>query len=296
MVIKLYRCLRNLLTRFAPTRCLIRSLGHYGLLPASVLRRLYLMKPFTFAVRGPGIDFSYAFTPGDEIGQSLFWRGIGADEPETIGPFINWARRITHFIDVGANTGHFSLVALAANPALVAQAFEPVPHIHERLRHNIALNNWQNRCACHETAVSDTHGGKAVLHVPDALLPTSASLNPDGFRGLTGKQIEVDVVRLDHVLEELPGSTLIKIDVEGYEHAVLRGLSGPLTQGWRPAFIIECLPDGPLPALNDFFAAYGYHFHHITPAGLIPHDKIVVPVDTPHRNWLITAGDSALLT
>ena len=66
-----------------------------------------------------------------------------------------------------------------------------------------------------------------------------------GFRHITWRErIDVEVTTLDALIAAYGTPAFCKIDVEGYEHAVLEGLSRPL-----PALSLEYLPAALDPAL-----------------------------------------------
>jgi FkbM family methyltransferase len=95
--------------------------------------------------------------------------------------------------------------------------------------------------------------GRATLAI-DPANPTVATLSPDyiaeagksrGFRHVRWReQVEVDVTTLDALIAVHGLPRFCKIDVEGYEHAVLEGLSHPL-----PGVSLEYLPAALDPAL-----------------------------------------------
>jgi FkbM family methyltransferase len=95
--------------------------------------------------------------------------------------------------------------------------------------------------------------GKATLAI-DPANPTVATLSPDyiaeagksrAFRHVHWReQVEVDVTTLDALIAAHGVPAFCKIDVEGYEHAVLEGLSRPL-----PGLSLEYLPAALDPAL-----------------------------------------------
>jgi FkbM family methyltransferase len=127
-------------------------------------------------------------------------------------------------------------------------AFEPAPFIWERAQRNIELNQWHTRCQVRRMAVSDFKG-RAMFHIPHHLpFPCSASLSPDGFRGLAGETIEVAVKTADAA----GGARVdpVKIDVENFEHKVLEGMHG-LLRSFGPAIVLECNADGPYTAISD---------------------------------------------
>ena len=160
-------------------------------------------------------DFTYRSTPNDAIGRSLYWRGLEGYEPETVGPFLEFARRARVVLDVGANAGLFALLAAAVNPMSQVFAFEPLPRLCDAVRANVHLNGWPNRVHVLAEAVTD-RVGTAPFHVPRADAPTSASLNEGGFRGLDGDIISVPTTRLDATLGSDMPVDLVKVDVEGF--------------------------------------------------------------------------------
>lgn len=95
--------------------------------------------------------------------------------------------------------------------------------------------------------------GMAKLAI-DPAHPTVATLSPDfiaqagesrGFRHVRWREeIEVEVTTLDALIAVYGVPAFCKIDVEGYEHAVLEGLSRPL-----PGLSLEYLPAALDPAL-----------------------------------------------
>jgi len=129
------------------------------------------------------------------------------------------------FIDVGANVGHLSAVGagLVGKEGQV-HCFEPVPRCAERLR-ELAAANPEYPFFINAVALGDTEGT-----IP--LFVSSVSMGQSSVvpGKLTGSEIEktilVPVKRLDAYLRDkgIMRVKMIKIDVEGFELAVLRGL------------------------------------------------------------------------
>jgi FkbM family methyltransferase len=161
------------------------------------------------------------------------WAGVGAGVQHA--PLLK-ALSPRLIVDVGANRGQFLLAALESCPDAAIQVVEPQPAALAR------LTSWLNRCATadrnrvalHGVAVAE-HEGEATLHVSwrddnsSLLEPTDEQLRlfPDtGIRG----HITVPVTRLDHLLRAtpIPPDSLLKIDVQGAEGAVLEGAAGIL--------------------------------------------------------------------
>jgi FkbM family methyltransferase len=130
--------------------------------------------------------------------------------------------------DVGANIGFFSLIA--GRLGATVHAFEPVPENVIAIRENAALNDLL--IEVHETAVAD-YDGRSTVSLPDEASwshLTDLGEHPDATR-----TIDVAVTTLD-AFGGAPD--VVKIDVEGYEVEVLKGMTGLLTAA-RPILIIE---------------------------------------------------------
>jgi FkbM family methyltransferase len=238
--------------------------------------------------------FKYSSVPGDAIGSILFWGQPTQFEADTIDIFSKLVRKCRCFFDIGANTGLFSLIACAANPHVAVVAFEPVPGVFRHLQDNLRINGWQHRCLAINEAVADK-SGQAFFHVPNVSVPTSGSLNVNGFRGNRGNVLPVNVTTVDNVVERIGRPDLVKVDVEGFEDKVFEGMKTLLRED-APIVIVECLPDGPHKAFEPMLTSLGYHYFHLTRDKVQamptirpdPHEEcrnyLVVP---PNRlNWL----------
>lgn len=284
--------------RVAPLRHGVRSLARAGLVPRDVWTRLPVTDA-TFAVALPGGPvFLYRYGPGDAIGHAFYWRGLGAWESATIRAFLVLARQARMFLDVGANTGAYTLLACAQNPSMRALAYEPVPRIHERLVDNIALNGFDDRCTTRQVAVADAHG-TTELHVPLSLMPSSASLARHGFRDIRGELVKVEVTTADRDTAGGPRVDLVKIDVEGFEDRVLAGMPRILSED-RPVVICECNPDGPHEEVEAALRARDYVFFHLCDPRPVEHRGIVPDAAERYRNYACvpaenTAARAALL-
>jgi FkbM family methyltransferase len=144
-------------------------------------------------------------------------------------------RRDDVFADVGANIGAYSLVAASAGARCVA--FEPTSLAYHYLFENVALNKLQERIELQQCAVGAeagsirlTAGMGEVNHVLEA--------------GETGESIQVPMVSLDGFFSGCTPPALIKIDVEGFEGAVVDG-AAQLISARRPlALLMELAGHG----------------------------------------------------
>ena len=171
------------------------------------------------------------------------WYGFEAPLPSVVvGLVRRWPDTV---LDVGANTGLYSLIAVTAHRKARAIAYEPVPEIAQLLRTNVEANPQGARVTVRELAVGD-RSGTADLHLPppqpDGTIETSASLESD-FKETIERVVTVEAATLDDAWAAAgrPAVSLVKIDVEGSEARVLTGASA-LIDGCRPVLTVEVLP------------------------------------------------------
>jgi FkbM family methyltransferase len=141
------------------------------------------------------------------------------------------------FYDIGANVGFFTMLgARLASPKGLVYAFEPVPENAAYVQLNTRLNGFRN-VRIVEKAVS-AQSGSGELWVAEysggAALTTTAR-PPDAK-----KKIAIDIVSIDDVVfnHKWPAPSVVKIDVEGAELDVLKGMSRTLREA-RPILIYE---------------------------------------------------------
>lgn len=151
------------------------------------------------------------------------------------------------FLDVGANTGYYTLLAAALGSEEV-RSYEPVPQICEIIRCNIfhTFNLHQHPISVYPIALSNLDG-EDQLFVPDpshGLIETSSSLN-SSFKKSHAYSLRIIKSTLDTHIRENPLNdntvVVIKIDVESHEPEVLEGASS-LIDNRRPIVIAEILP------------------------------------------------------
>lgn len=182
----------------------------------------------------------------DQVAQALWWHGLRGFEhplPTLFRAVVDGSKGLV--LDVGANTGLYSLIAAATGREV--HAFEPYAPVVALLRANLELNGLADAVTVLEAAVTD-HDGSAKLYVPDVtharageLVETSASLDA-AFKDNVGAEVDVEVTSLDSYWHRLgePPVAVVKIDVEGHEAAVLHGALD-LLERCRPVVFVEVL-------------------------------------------------------
>lgn len=143
--------------------------------------------------------------------------------------------------DIGANVGLTTLFfARCVGDEGLVVAFEPVPAMAQRLRENVRLNRLSN-VRIYEVALGDQDTHAEIHFTPDA--SGISTLRPDIAQRYTSdftmRTLPVQVARLDTLVEReaLPPPFLLKIDVEGFEYAVLQGAQRVIEQHHPQIFL-----------------------------------------------------------
>jgi FkbM family methyltransferase len=147
----------------------------------------------------------------------------GVVEPAVQEALRRHVERGATVFDLGANVGFFSILsARLVGPEGRVEAFEPVPASAAAVRAHAALNGLSN-VHVHEAAVSDRRGSTRLWLARER---SQAHLADRGVRQDADQAITVPLIALDDEIEagRLPVPSVLKIDVEGSEIAVLEGL------------------------------------------------------------------------
>ena len=160
-------------------------------------------------------------------------------------PDIDLVRRLLLpgdlFVDCGANIGFFTLVAAAAVGASgEVMAFEPAETTRRSLIRNVALNEFAWVSVRSEGLDSRSARRNLVVFEGDAA--AFSSFSPENGSG--GTVMQVVTRALDEVVvgAQRDRLALVKLDLEGAEHAALVGARGILEHG-RADFLIELEPE-----------------------------------------------------
>jgi FkbM family methyltransferase len=246
----------------------------------SLRKPQYLLHPKAFARRLRGRN-----DKGGVKIVSLNWGlPIEVDTRELIGwvvwccgifelPVMEAILRLTDptdvFVDVGANIGLMSSVAVAAGATKIIP-FEPHPQVFCRLERNISL--WTQarpriaeRVIPRNEAISGQNG-TSILHVPIRRYATNHGLATleagpnDGYRAVA----EVRTTTLTRVLADLDEPVgVMKIDIEGHELTALSACKELLQAGFVRDIIFENNL-GMGSAISQFFAGLGFSIFRLS--------------------------------
>lgn len=133
---------------------------------------------------------------------------------------LHYLRATDRFVDVGANAGSYTVLAAGAVGAKTI-SLEPVPATFERLLDNVNVNRLATRVDCLNCAAGAQDGELAFSAGSDTMNHVLAADES------TARAIRVPVRRLDDVVPR-DRPVFLKIDVEGFEAAVIAGARGLL--------------------------------------------------------------------
>jgi FkbM family methyltransferase len=177
-----------------------------------------------------------------DLSSTLEWQlwAFGRYEPHFAELFSLLVRSGDRCVDVGANVGvHTVRLAKLAGSGGEVVAIEPDPEVMRRARRNVALNGLET-VRLVRAAASDQPGDMPLYRpTPGDTNRARASLLHHPY--LTGAGTSVPVVTLDDVCAGGRVS-LIKIDVEGHEAAVVRGAAATIARE-MPSIIFEYAPE-----------------------------------------------------
>lgn len=214
-----------------------------------------------------GVYFEFHFDRGPRQLKQMYF---GAYEPLTLRAMKKILKEGDTFIDVGASVGFLSCFgASRVGKRGQVHSFEPNPRDFEYLA-RVASRNPEYQLICHQLALGEQEE-TADLYVSGISWLGWNTLVPNFMREPQQKErLEVPVRRLDRYLEERKNTlgpvSLIKIDTEGFEYFVLKGLENffEASDSNRPAILCEITPRASLlmgirlEDLSNYMGRYGY--------------------------------------
>ena len=129
--------------------------------------------------------------------------------------------------DVGANFGDWTLCAVAAWPNCHVHAFEVAPVTYKTLEERIQLSAWRNRVTLNCFGLSDTNSTMPMYFYPEH--PELTCDNPR--HGDSAVAFSASLLAGDGYVSSrgIDSIDFLKIDVEGAEFQVLKGLERTLS-------------------------------------------------------------------
>ncbi len=155
-------------------------------------------------------------------------------EAETIAWIDSFAPGDALF-DIGANVGVYTLYA--ASRGITVFAFEPDAKNFARLRENVDANAWLDRVTVAQYAVSD-RDGEGVFYERGAVTGESGGqVNAALCNGMAAYPVALRTV--DSLAAAFGCPTHVKVDIDGQELRVVRGMKATLANPALKSVLIE---------------------------------------------------------
>jgi FkbM family methyltransferase len=157
-------------------------------------------------------------------------------EPDLVSMGAEFSHESCIDLDIGANFGLWglSLISNEHYKGLGVHFFEPNPHCHRYIQRSLCeLYSLDVQFAFNAAVGSDN--GEVYLSIKEAELGQSQI-------ALLDEGVKARVITIDSFLSELGSQSIgiVKVDVEGFELEVLKGMEETLAKNPPRAFIIEC--------------------------------------------------------
>lgn len=142
-------------------------------------------------------------------------------------------------LDIGANYGIYSISAAPyVRPGGKVIGFEPNPHVWELFKGSVYVNDLGDVVEAHRLGVHNSNG--TLKFLIDESGPAGARVvEPDAEPGPGASVIDIPVIRLDDYLPPDLVADVVKIDVEGHEEGVLRGMRNLIERSPHIVILME---------------------------------------------------------
>lgn len=238
-----------------------------------------------FNVHHSGLESAFQFSSSDNldtVGITVREQGLAFYEAPVTDILIELVRASSGMIlDVGANTGLYTLTAAAAGPMTQVIAFEPLAPVRDLLQRNISLNpDLKARITIEPVGLSSQAGSFSFYETINnrGYVSTSSSFEPQHVEVVGDEYIEhiIRTVTLDDFAQGLGGQrvSFMKIDVEGHEHAVIAG-GRQFLADHRPIFTIEVLRNSEKGPIDKFLIEADYLAFAMAPGVLRQRDHMM---------------------
>lgn len=176
----------------------------------------------------------------------------GLHEFQEMAFLLHLLRPDDYFVDVGANVGSYTILASGVCGAR-SVSFEPDPGTFADLKANIDANRLSERVIAVNKAIGSETGELQFTVGLDSMNRVVRSEDKHG-----GPVQTVAVVTLDDALEVI-APTFMKVDVEGFEAAVINGAERTLVKPSLLALMLETVDARVLDILHRLgFARFTY--------------------------------------
>ncbi|MBI2857825.1 MAG: FkbM family methyltransferase [Chloroflexi bacterium] len=203
------------------------------------LNRVFLPKPRKgYLVRNILGSKMYLDLADPGVSRELIADGVR--EVISVASVMKELREGQAVVDVGGNIGYYALLeSRQVGPRGKVYAIEPVPANRELLRRNIELNGLSN-IEVHELAISDRNGVLPINLTRQRNWHSLSSFQGSVMdHGSMGRKLPVQTVTLDDFLKDKPYPAAIRMDAQGHEYEIFKGMKGILEKRLPLTIFIE---------------------------------------------------------
>lgn len=226
------------------------------------------------------------------IESELYKYGLyGQWERQSLRVWAALSKRANVVLDIGANTGVFSLISQINNSSARIIAVEPIQINYELLELNLKKNNFS--ISVEQIALSNYDGSASMFMLKDRLnYMTSINdnrykLHPEVARDAEVVEVVVDVKPYQYLQNKysIKNVDLIKVDVEGHEFSVLDSMYLELKMS-LPSIVVEIISDDSANKINKLLEGLDYRYFSIDE---VKNNLTSVPGlwNNDHQNFLI---------
>jgi FkbM family methyltransferase len=221
----------------------------------------------------------------DATQRGTYWQGERFEHP-TPAILHRWMEnRDAIFFDIGSNYGWFSFFLATRNPALPIHAFEPNPRTYALLESIVERNRLKNIHTWNCGLGDQSGSARLNLGVEDSGHSTFGA-HPD-LHHQTDAEIPIETFDDWRKKAAIPLPTepqwVAKIDVEGFELRVIRGMHEALAARAFRGLAVEVLPSTLAfcgtseQELLQLIASYGYIERDTSPFGRVTANRFFEP-------------------
>ncbi len=206
-----------------------------------------------------------------QIKNEIFWTGLqNCWEKESIKLWIKLCENAQTIVDIGANTGIYSLIAKTIN-----QKYILLSHIRYSLKYFVRILQ-----------------PIALMPYEKAVTNQNEPIIIEDYSGHSSS-IKTDAITLDTFIKQNAIQTidLIKIDVEKNEPQVLEGFSEYLNQ-FKPTILIEILNEEIAEYVFNYVSGIGYLYFNIDEKGNVRQTDKIEKSD--YYNYLLCNINTAI--
>lgn len=255
--------------KLARALCSIRCNDRFAVPATLGLRRLsYYPVSTKFLAVNLSIPANVQLSLNDYTQASSYFGGL----PPLCVTLMEHATNRSLFFDIGANVGLVSIALAKVLPAAGIHAFEANAYVYHALKENLGKNC--PAAQAHHTAVSD----KCGVLVLNTIHNDSGSGSFDATRFVSkGKwhgqrirpaKIKVPTITLCEFVRsslkdqwDCADKILIKIDVEGHELHVMRGMGALFSGNRKSSLCVVESSNENISSVTEMFVAWGFEVH-----------------------------------